>query len=197
MLVIGPGSEPLRVLSLWQPWATLCVAPDPSKDGKAAPKEFETRSWPPRGPLPIRVAIHATKRMDRHLVELLTEWPFRDCLMRCGFFPGDPRPWLRRNISLFEDLRLLPLGAIVGVATIARVESCLTRRTRFGRLERDYEEYALGDWSDGRYAWALTDTAMLSEPIPFTGRQSALYELPADVELQVWEQLAGAEVTPC
>ena len=47
----------MKAISLWQPWASLCVLPGPN--GRAV-KTIETRSWPTkyRGPL----AVHAAKR---------------------------------------------------------------------------------------------------------------------------------------
>jgi hypothetical protein len=43
-IINGYLSQPLVVLALWQPHATLCVAPDPEHDGQPA-KVHETRSW--------------------------------------------------------------------------------------------------------------------------------------------------------
>lgn len=177
-------SDRLRVLSLWQPWATLCVAPDPTSRHSTPPKRHETRSWQPRHPTPFGVAIHATKKMDGEIRAILKEQPFYDCLKRCGFLPQDPRGYMQRGIRVGSTgLRILPLGAIVGVATVSSVVAT-------GSLQiTSFEDVLLGDWSPGRFAWHLIDSVMLPEPIPFRGRQEALYELPADIERQVWEQL--------
>jgi hypothetical protein len=44
-------------LTLYQPWASLMVTPDPQRGDGKPPKEWETRSWYPRV-LPGLVAIH-------------------------------------------------------------------------------------------------------------------------------------------
>jgi hypothetical protein len=51
-------------------------------------------------------------------------------------------------------------------------------------------EKGCGDYSDGRFAWQTDNLRRLPEPIPIVGRQS-LFELPADVEAKVLEQLKG------
>lgn len=171
----------MKVLSLYQPWATLCVAPDPAHGGRPA-KVHETRHWPPDHPLPIRVAIHATKKCDRQILETIAAWPFRPALQRCGFYAGDPRPFVSRGIAPPHG-RPLPFGAIIGVATIVTVTP--TERMLFV----DQDDRAFGDWSRGRFAWQLADTAMLEAPIPFVGRQQALYPVPGDILAQITAQL--------
>lgn len=182
----------LLVLSLWQPWATLVVVPDPVKGGTAAPKEFETRAWRPRLPVPFRVAIHATQKLDKENLPLLSTWPFKVCLERCGFYAGDPRPFTKRGILAPRNLKPLPLGAIVGVATVASLHKTDHPEAVLGSDESDYEEYKLGDWSPGRFAWHLEDAAMLSEPIPFWGRQDVLYPLHREGLAQINAQLAAS-----
>jgi hypothetical protein len=55
----------MKAISLWQPWAVLCVIED------ARAKHFETRSWPTtfRGPL----LIHAAKRCDLKVLVAIHE----------------------------------------------------------------------------------------------------------------------------
>ena len=62
----------MKAITLWQPWASLCVIPRPidpatfSTFGGAIPlpfKTIETRSWPaPKSLIGQRIAIHAAKR---------------------------------------------------------------------------------------------------------------------------------------
>lgn len=57
----------MKALSLWQPWATLCILGE---------KEYETRSWGTayRGPL----IIHAAKSNDG--LSIINDHPFRAAL---------------------------------------------------------------------------------------------------------------------
>ena len=184
-------SDVMKVLSLWQPWATLCVAPDPAVG--RPPKEYETRHWRPDHPMPLRVAIHATQKSDRATYDLLRSSPFKDCLERCGFFAGDARPFVTRGHPIPRGLTPLPFGAIVGVATVIGVHRTDTVADIIERGSTMLE-FALGDWSPGRFAWKLVETAMLPEPIAFRGRQSPLYPVPGDILELIAAQLQAAEV---
>lgn len=178
----------MKVLSLWQPWATLCSAPDPAHGGRPA-KVHETRHWPPDHPLPIRVAIHATKRCNREVLATMVRAPFYGTLQACGFYPGDPRPFERRGVTLPYG-RPLPFGAIIGVATVVDVVPTMVNTSCFTKVNAvDAYDLAFGNWSPGRFAWRLAHTAMLEEPIPFVGRQQALYPVPGDVLAQIMAQL--------
>jgi len=99
----------LRVLSLWQPWATPCVAPDPMRQGDP-PKAHETRHWAPRIPVPFTVAIHAAKKFDKDNREHFSASPFREVLKRCGYYPADPRPLLARHLDV-GGLKPVPRGS--------------------------------------------------------------------------------------
>lgn len=171
-----------RVFSLWQPWATLCVAPDPENNG-IPPKRWETRQWRPREEqLPIDVVIHATKRWGWENVEAATHPAFHRALWRCGFLTG---PASKRGVFRPLNLKPLPLGAIIGVATIVDV-----LRTDDPALVIGEEERTFGNYEHGRYAIELTNVIQLEEPIPFIGRQEVLYRLldPA-IEKRINEQL--------
>lgn len=171
-----------RVFSLWQPWATLCVAIDPSTGHP--PKQYETRAWPPRFGLPIDVVIHATKRWDRGNAWTATDPAFRVALARCGYLAGPAA----RNPILYPNLRPLPFGSIIGLARVVGFER--TEKLRVGD-----EESIFGDWSIGRYAWRMEQAIELPEPIPFLGRQEPLYVLDQHYERlidQQFEALANA-----
>jgi hypothetical protein len=189
----------MRILSLWQPWATLYVAPDPDKDGEPA-KTWETRGFRPRHPLPIPVAIHATKTWNLDLQALTGRPPFHDALTRAGFYPGDARPFRRLQdgrsapiATLPHGLRPLPLGAVIGVGTIVEV---VRTEDAADWLDGDpwrAQEMALGNWSPGRYAWRLERATMLPEPIPLKGRQDVLWPAPLFVIEAVQDQLRAME----
>lgn len=193
--------KPLSVLALWQPVATLCVAPDPAHDGEPA-KTHETRHWFPYGVLPIYVAIHAAKKFDGDNRDSFTAPRFREALKRSGFYPGDPREFTKRKIDPPMGLKPVPLSAIIGLATITRVLSAMTippeaiehgvQPLRLETLSEDDREFGYFVRREGviglpddphpyRYAWRLENALLLPEPIPHTGRQEALY--PVDVYL--------------
>jgi hypothetical protein len=198
-------SKPLQVLALWQPWATLAVAPDPDDELHRPPKRHETRHWYPRGPLPLYVAMHAAKKVDKDNRDVFTAPRFREALKRCGFYPGNPQQLLAKGVTV-SGLTPCPLGAIVGVATVVRIKALvapveLTVRDNILALELEDltpDDRAFGHFRpiDGpgerkefRYAWELADTLMLPKPVPHTGRQDALYHLDLHTREVLNEQL--------
>lgn len=187
----------LLVLSLWQPWAMLFCTPDPGVSPPRACKESESRHFIPRVQPPFDVAVHATKAWRPEARAVVGEWPFADCLRRVGYYPGDPRPFAKREDATPGGLKLLPLGAIVGVVTIDRVltaEAWLAQGSQFedGAAEHYAEDRQLGWYAPGRFAWHGTNPRPLPEPIPFSGRQDVLYPLADDVAARVWAQLEHA-----
>jgi len=184
-------ANPLRVLAMWQPWGILAVAPDPAHDGEP-PKRHETRHWYPYEPLPLRVAIHATAGFGREQRETLKEPRIAEALRRCGYHPADPRPLLKRGTGPVGKLRPMPLGAIVGVATVIGIYSVHTpsvpainagvqwlnpETISADDAAMGYFVRRQGDPHPHRYAWRLADTVLFPEPVPHTGRQDPLYEL--------------------
>lgn len=206
----------LRVLSLWQPHATLCVTPDPTIAAQRAalipmaPKKYETRHWAPRFPTPFDVVIHATKRWGPSERDTALLPAFRAALQRCGFLPTIAEQVAHPN---YEELRRrnaggpqpLPLGALVGVVTVLKVLTtddaiAMERLTAAEGLHewvrrRAADVVHFGDFTPGRFAWWLSAPRPLSAPIPFRGRQEPLYQLPNDVAVRVAEQL-GATPKP-
>lgn len=105
-------------------------------------KQVETRHWSP--PYTGRLAIHAAKRMTG-----VQQACIRDLRAQGIIIPYT-----------------LPLGCIV--ATCELLECWETERVRdsLSPIER-----ALGDYSDRRFAWTLTNVRKLDTPVPFVGRQ--------------------------
>jgi hypothetical protein len=107
----------MKVLSLWQPWATLMAI---------GAKKIETRSWstPFRG----RLAIHAAKHEDRNIRAMTATPPYCDALKIAGY-----HKWSE-----------LPLGAIVAVVTVV---DCRSTDELFGTLsswEHCFGDYGPG-----------------------------------------------------
>lgn len=136
----------MRILSLWQPWATLMANGD---------KRVETRSWstPYRGP----VALHAARKWNRELEMLAQSQPFQQCL---GDLHLDP----------------LPLGAILAVGKLVDVAPMSVERRGESVFERwpslfTAKELAFGNYEPGRFAWIFDEVRPLEKPLPWKGSQ--------------------------
>lgn len=109
---------PLRVLSLWQPWATLMAVRE---------KELETRSWETlyRG----HVAIQAAAKWNRDLAALCIEQPFRAVLAKHGVTADN-----------------MPLGKVVAVGRLESIIRTSEFNPHMSRAphERDFGDYGPG-----------------------------------------------------
>lgn len=151
----------MKALTLTQPWASLVAI---------GAKRIETRSWrtPYRGPL----AIHAAKGFPADARD------FANCRMVSGIL-------LKETLGNAIDGRfnnVLPLGAVIATC---RLISCIpTREIEVGKvIETDAianteeyriteQEWALGNYDPGRWAWLLADVKLLPEPVPAKGALS-------------------------
>lgn len=132
--------EPLKIISLLQPWASAIPL---------GLKSFETRSW--KTPWRGRIAIHASKGWTRQQSEYFYGFP----TMREAF----------REIGV-NDHRSLPLGRIVATARIAEVLETGNMQTGPGPYDWQISdrERAFGDYTPGRYAWKLEDIKAVDGP---------------------------------
>lgn len=109
-------------------------------------KKIETRSW--KTSYRGRIAIHASKAFPRYARE------FAESEAAIGRIPNK-----------------LPFGAIIGFVNICDIQKTEDVRMRINSIERLY-----GDYSDGRYAWILSNFISV-EPIPCDGHQR-LWKIP-------------------
>lgn len=114
-------------------------------------KAHETRHWSTEHRGAI--AIHAAKRLD------FAGAPVQLCHRVLG------RTWWDK----------CPQGAVVAVA---RLRTCRSTDDVFQHVTR--ADAASGDFSEGRFAWALTEVRPLDEPIPTLGRQGLFNWSPPD-----------------
>lgn len=86
------------------------------------------------------------------------------------------RPIRRQDIApeLWERLKSIDLAFGAYLVT-ARLAGCFPTESAVPKSRLDY---LAGDWSPGRFAWALEDIRRLPNPIPATGRQS-LWSVPS------------------
>jgi hypothetical protein len=109
-------------------------------------KQFETRSWQTayRGEL----AVHAGLRVDK---AACAREPFKSALARHGYTADN-----------------LPLGSIIATGFL---KNCY--EVTAGLAEEGWpggNEYAFGEYTEGRYAWELENMTLLAEPVPAKGR---------------------------
>lgn len=158
----------MKALSLTQPWASLVAV---------GAKRYETRSWYTghRG----RIAIAAAKGFPGHCRELVSTAPFAAALSGAGY-------------RALADV-MAECGSIVAVATIVacvRVDGGLPRDLSGLPPPAEHEE-SFGDYTAGRFAWALADVRRLTRPVPAKGALG-LWLLPSDLERAVLDQLDEA-----
>ncbi len=133
----------MKAITLTQPWATLVAI---------GAKRFETRSWQPRHLGPI--AIHAARGVPAWVGEAVAANPaIRSHLGEHGL-----------------TLDSLPHGVVVATADLMWAEptdSVIISSVvaRFG--SRD--EWDLGDYGPGRWAWYLAGVRPLPQPVPARG----------------------------
>jgi len=135
--------DTLHALTLTQPWASLMAL---------GAKAVETRSWriEYRGPL----AIHAAKKLPKHLDALCSQEHFRDAL--------SAERYLDRRLAPSQRF---PLGQVVAVGLLEAV-------LPVEQVQLDERERAFGNYAIGRYAWVFTDLYRLRAPIPARGTLS-------------------------
>lgn len=172
----------MKCLSLHQPWASLLVT---------GAKRVETRSWPirHRGPL----LIHAAKKWNAELLELLRSEPFRfwwellvddnlpvGCSVPLGCVVGRVDVvacYPTEEVEVGSE-SLDPLGCIKRPAQSISIGAFAEAGSR--RLHVTPTEKAFGDYSPNRYAWLCSDPVPFQSPIPFVGRQG-FFDVPDDL----------------
>lgn len=165
----------MKALSIQQPFATLLASGE---------KRYETRSW--RTNMRGEVAIHASKGFGDDMRMLARRSGFADLLERHGFY-GDKYP--------AAGLDGLPLGAIIGVATIVGCHRTEDVVSGFGEYSTDDEkatalmQLRLGDFRPYRFAFEIAEPVMF-DPIPCAG-QLNFWNVPEDIEALIEERRAS------
>jgi activating signal cointegrator 1 len=133
----------LKVLSMIQPWALLFVLGE---------SQFETRTWRThyRGPL----AIHTSQKFDKSVVE---HKAIQFLLHKHGY-----------------TTETLPTGMIIGKVELINCLKVVENHQTWailedGRMVAD-NEYFLGDYRVGNYAWEVKNREMLDHFIPAKGK---------------------------
>lgn len=120
-------------------------------------KRVETRHWPaPAWVVGRRIAIHACVT-PKGLV-LCHEEPFNEYI---------------------PDPRGLPTGALFCTVVVDRCRE-ITQAAGLELHERNWHEFAFGDYTPGRFAWVLRDVQPFDMPIPWKGSQG-IFDVPDDL----------------
>ncbi|MDZ5473682.1 ASCH domain-containing protein [Bacillus sp. 31A1R] len=133
----------MKVLSMIQPWASLFV------HGEA---KYETRTWktPYRGPL----AIHTSKKIDKAVCNHVA---IRALLSKHGLTVDN-----------------LPTGQIISTCNLLDCIRVIENNQTWAVLEDGREvsgnEFFLGDYRVGCYAWIVEDKTLLNSFIQAKGR---------------------------
>lgn len=185
----------LRVLTLWQPWATLWADPD-------LPKSIETRgkAWPSTIPLPAWVLICAAAREPTD-VSIIGDH-------HVAWHEPDNTPVL---IEEGVTIRDLPLGAVIGAA---HVTDCLPMSTYDlgrncivihddgtadtccrgvplgypddspdgGLISDITADIPYGIYAPGRHGYTTDRTVLFPESIPWSGMQGWQRATPELIE---------------
>lgn len=160
LLVHDPThTRPVKVLTVWQPWASCIAAAATNPAGKTT----ENRDWETsyRG----LVAIHAGKSTDTAALEY---------------------PWVRETLHAtgWAQKQDLPHGGIVALANLT---GC--HKARSGTAARWPAAGCCRPWGDSRaWHWELTGVARLAKPVPCRGFVG-LFDPPSDVRAAIAEQL--------
>ncbi|WP_160725193.1 ASCH domain-containing protein [Bacillus sp. USDA818B3_A] len=132
----------MKVLSMKQPWASLFVLRE---------AKYETRTWKTayRGPL----AIHTSKQVDK---AACSHKAIQALLGKHG-----------------HSVDHLPTGKIIAVCNLINCLRVADNQTTWANLENGAivsgNDYFLGDFNEGNYAWEVTDMKQLEQPIPAKG----------------------------
>ena len=152
----------IPIISLWQPWATAVVTAHPYKHGGAGVipvKQNETRCW--HTDFTGRVLVHAAKKWDKKLEGIYNSWPFDE---------------------FHKQLGKLEFGRIVGAVEIT---GCTTSEywiyNHSPEVESTHEEFHMGDFSAGRFAFPLLNPIRFEESIPHKGQQGKIMKVPASI----------------
>ena len=141
----------MNVITLWQPYASLIML---------GLKNNETRSWNTniRG----EIGIHASKKIISKIefTEILYDYLEDDDKLK--LFDA-----IDKAYGCYENM---PIGAILGTVNLSSTE-----RTNVLLDNISWTEFALGDYTPGRWAWNFKGIKPFDKIIPVSGSQGFWY----------------------
>jgi activating signal cointegrator 1 len=133
----------MKVLSMIQPWASLFILGE---------SQFETRTWRThyRGP----IAIHTSKKLDK---QALAHPNMKLLLQKHGY-----------------TIENLPTGLIIGTCNLVNCLKVARNHQTWAQLEDGRmvsgNDYFLGDFREGNYAWEVSDRKLLDHFLQASGK---------------------------
>ncbi len=166
-------NEPMRGLSLWEPWASLVAC---------GAKEYETRGWSTsyRGPLLICAAKGGLARGDLQTRLSLPNF-------QAGLAPLVGKPLDLENRDQQNGVGVEHLSFGCAIALVDVVDCVGTESFRRDEVPLSLAEWSFGDFGPGRFAWKLANVRRLELPVPVKGRQR-LFNVPEEIARQVFQQ---------
>ena len=178
----GFKSPKMKVLTLWQPWATLLVY---------GIKKIETRpkptSWTAQKGTYL---IHAAQKWSKEQAEICLHEPFKSELIKLGFL----HEYHNENFGYKGYSFSFPMGAIIGSV---EVEKCCTIYASDHELQKypwiyltgflegksihiHNPELDYGNYESGRSAWICKNPRLIN-PIPYKGGQGYYQNFKGDI----------------
>lgn len=161
----------IKVLTLWQPWATLIMV-------GAKPWEFRGWSYVARG-VGVKpgdtIGIHAGARPIKpaEVRDLLAR--LDDPVGSTGLIPAIARPLLERLDGTPKCRGVIEQSALLGTATIGAPVLSADVKPEWAALIADSDRL-----EHSNYAWPMTDIRRFAEPIFVGGHQGFWnFSLPA------------------
>lgn len=169
----------MKAITIWQPWATLLPL---------GIKQFETRSWATsyRGPIAIHAAAIKVPQVMKKLFPL-GEWNYHpDYAEKMAFLDAIAKglKGVYTDREIMDLLNGFPTGSVVATARLIGCHKISfphgfplpkdSTPYSYKQGERYFTpgtvEFALGDWTPGRYAWEFADMKPIP-PVPAKGKQ--------------------------
>lgn len=133
----------MKVISTWQPWASLIMLRH---------KLNETRGFPaPRSLIGQRIGIASTKQLRLEQRQAMCD-------------PDFMAHYLPLEMPAFEEL---PQGKLLGTVLLHSTEIITEELIE----DTTDEELAFGWYTPGRWIWRLRDPELFETPIPVRGQQ--------------------------
>lgn len=182
----------MKVLTLYEPWATLVVH---------GIKKIETRpkptSWTAEKGIYL---IHAAKKWIRQQEDICFKNPFFGYLHKLGLInnntyrvPEIEFPYLGHIIGSIEVTECCQIFALAHPIIIPKKEESLIILNYAANPEDvSYwnligKERQFGDYTEGRYAWILQNPRILKNPIPYKGGQGYYQDFKGNINDLIFE----------
>jgi hypothetical protein len=164
-----------KVLTLWEPWATLFAH---------GIKKLETR--PKATNFRGTYLIHSALKWDAENKNIWQVQPFYDELISL---------WNKTNYPFLQSWLASNRGHIIGAVDVVDCQRILSDWEESGymyQFEKGLKdisptEEAFGDYRDGRYVWICENHRVLETPIPYKGQQGYYHNFNGDVDQLIFK----------